>query len=142
MRLSLPWLGELEREIALHRFFRVLALVYSVGGIRVEAMIRTAAETVSNHAARLDLLKAANAIEAGSTTTEAFRTVSLLSENEKISIDVGEMSGTLELAFDQISEDTGASMIAKLNLLQPFLVRIVMALVVFSLATTMISLAM
>ena len=30
LRLSLPWVGPLEREIAVHRFFRVLALLFQV----------------------------------------------------------------------------------------------------------------
>ena len=50
LRLSIPWLGELEREIATHRFFRVMALMYETADVRVEEMIRTAAKTVTNHA--------------------------------------------------------------------------------------------
>ena len=97
-RLSLPWIGELEREIAVHRFFRVMALLYGVGGLRVDAMIRIAARTVTNHAARQDLLKAATAIEQQATISEAFHRVSLLSEDEKATIDVGELSGSLDVA--------------------------------------------
>lgn len=140
LRLSLPWIGALEREIALHRFFRVLALLYSVGGHRVEVMIRTAAETVTNSAARLELLKAARAIEAGDSIPEAFRHVSVLTDGEQATIEVGDLSGTLEKAFDRISDDTGASMIAKLDFIQPILVRIVMSVVILSIASTVLSL--
>ncbi len=141
-RLSLPLIGPLEREIALHRFFRVLAPLYSVGGHRVETMIETAAETVSNSAARLELRKAANAVQDKETIPDAFRHVNILSADEKAAIEVGEMSGTLELAFDRISDDTGASMIAKIKFVEPILVRIVMAVVTFSIITTMFSLIM
>jgi type II secretory pathway component PulF len=53
---------------------------------------------------------------------------------------VGELSGKLEKAFDRISDDTGASMEAKLNFMQPLLVRIVMFAVVMSIIGTMLSL--
>ena len=141
LRLSLPIIGELDREIALHRFFRVMALVYSVGEHRVERMIQTAAQTVGNRAARTDLLKAADAIENQATISEAFRKVPILRQKDFGSIKVGEESGTLEKTFDQIADETGASLIAKINYVQPILVRIVMALVVFSLLTTLIRLA-
>lgn len=140
LRLSIPWLGALEREIAFHRFFRVLALLYSVSGQRVEVMIRTAAKTVTNNAARIDLLRAAKAIEEQASVEEAFRRVKNLSEDQKATIGVGELSGTLEKAFNRISDETGASMVAKLNLIQPFLVRIVMMVVMFSIAGTILSL--
>ncbi len=142
MRLSLPFIGPLEREIALHRFFRVLALVYAVGGHRVEVMIRTAAQTVSNNAARLELLKAAKAIEQQASIPDAFRRVSVLAPDEQATIEVAEMSGTLEEAFDRISDETGARMIAKLKIVEMVLMRIVTALVVFSIAITAISLAL
>jgi type II secretory pathway component PulF len=140
VRLSLPWIGTLEREIALHRFFRVLALVYSVGGHRVEEMIQTAAKTVSNSAARIELMKAARAVEEKATIPDAFRRVSILTDDERATIEVGELSGKLEKAFDRISDDTGASMEAKLNFMQPLLVRIVMFAVVMSILGTMLSL--
>ncbi|MFK8115198.1 MAG: type II secretion system F family protein [Rubripirellula sp.] len=140
VRLSIPLLGALEREIAVHRFFRVLALLYSVGGQRVEDMIETAAGTVSNNAARLELLKVARAIKQKHTITEAFGGLTVLTEDEKLTIGGGETSGTLERAFDRISDDTGASMVAKLKLIQPFLVRIVMGAVMFSIALTLLGL--
>ncbi len=140
LRLSLPLIGPLEREIALHRFFRVLSLVYVVGGHRVEVMIQTAAKTVTNHAARIELCKAATAIEQQATISDAFRRVNILSEDEKTSIEVGEMSGSLEVVFDQISEDTGESMVVKLQLIEKFTVRIVMYVVMMSIIWTMFAL--
>ncbi len=140
LRLSLPWIGELEREIAVHRFFRVMALVYGVGGERVDAMIHTAARTVTNHAAREDLLKAATAIKNQATISEAFRRVTLLNEDERATIDVGELSGSLERCFDQIADETESSMMAKLAFLQPLLTRLVMGAVVFSIIGTMMEL--
>ncbi|TWU60555.1 Type II secretion system protein F [Rubripirellula tenax] len=136
VRLAIPFVGALEREIAVHRFFRVMSLLYGVGGHRVEMMIQTAAKTVSNEAARSDLLQAGSAIENGATIAEAFRRVKMLTDDEKATIDVGEMSGVLERSFDQISNDTGSSMLAKLNIIQPILVRIVTAMVAMSIIGT------
>ena len=104
-------------------------------------MVRTAAETVSNRAARADLLKAASAIEQQATVAEAFHRVTLLTAEEKAAIDVAEMSGRLEDAFERISQETGEQMIAKLRIVEMVLVRIVTALVIFSIAITAISLA-
>lgn len=135
-RLAMPFVGALEREIALHRFFRVMALLYGVGGHRVEVMIQIAAKTVANEAARDDLLQAAAAIENGETIAEAFRRVERITDDEKATIDAGEMSGALEQSFDQISNDTGLSMLTKINLIQPVLMRVVTALVTMSIVGT------
>ena len=141
MRLSLPLLGALEKEIAMHRFFRVMSLVYAVGEHRVETMIRMAADTVSNRAARLELMKAAAAIEEQATITEAFRKVDLLTNQSQATIETAEISGTLEKGFEQISEDAGRAMIAKLNYVQPILIRIVIVLVIFSILMALLSIA-
>jgi type II secretory pathway component PulF len=138
IRLSIPFLGGLEREIALHRFFRVLALLYSVSGHRVEEMVRMSAGTVSNHAARLELLKAATAIERDATITDAFHGLTILTWEEKKTIASGELTGTLEQAFDRVSDETGASMLAKLNFIQPYLIRIVFSVVMFSILGTLL----
>lgn len=138
IRLSIPWIGELEREIAIHRFFRVMSLVYSVSGHRVEEMIRTSAATVGNRAARIDLQKAAAAIEKQATVSEAFRKVPLLNGQEKSAIEIADFSGTLEQCFEHLSDTAAHSMVAKINLMQPILVRIAMALVVVSILTTLL----
>lgn len=138
VRLSLPWVGDLEREIAVHRFFRVMALLYSVSGTRVESMIGTAARTVSNHAARADLLRASAAIEKQDTISEAFYRVSLLNDQERGMIDAGELSGRLERSFDQIADDAESSLMNRLTYLQPLLNRLVMALVIFSIISTLL----
>jgi type II secretory pathway component PulF len=138
MRLSLPLISDLEREIATYRFFRVMSMLYSVGEHRVESMIQLAADTVSNRAAQLDLRKAALAIEDQSTITEAFRKVRFLTSQTQATIESAEISGTLENGFLQISDEAGAAMVAKLKFIQPILVRIVMGLVIVSTLITML----
>jgi type II secretory pathway component PulF len=117
-----------------------MALLYETGDARCETMIRTSAKTVANHAARDDLLNAAKAIEQQATVSEAFARVALLNENEQGIIEVGELSGSLERSFERIADDSESSMMARLALLQPFLNRLVMACVAFSIATTMMRL--
>jgi type II secretory pathway component PulF len=138
MRLSLPLIGDLEREIAMYRFFRVMSMLYAVGEHRVESMIQLATNTVSNRAAQLDLRKAALAIEDQSTITEAFRKVGFLTSQTQATIESAESSGTLENGFRQISDDAGAAMIAKLKFIQPILIRIVMVLVIISTLATLL----
>lgn len=141
-RLSLPWIGPFEREIATHRFFRIMALIYSVGAHRVEEMIQTSAKTVSNSAARLDFLRAATAIEEFAPINDAFHRVRLLTDDEKASIDVGELSGTLEHSFEQISDESGASLVSKIKFIEPILFRLVMIFVTLSVISTLMTLLM
>lgn len=140
VRLRIPWLGDLEREIAVHRFFRVMALLDGVSEARVEAMIRTAVKTVSNQAARRDLLQAAGAIEEQATIAEAFDRVDLLTADERGMIAVGEMAGSMETCYRQIADDSEHRLMAKLKFLQPMLVRIVSLIVMFSILATVFGL--
>ena len=142
IKLALPLLGDLEREIAMHRFFRVMSMMYATGEHRVESMIRMAAKTVSNRAARLDLMKAARAIENQATMTQAFRQVSLLTPQVQTTIETAELSGKLEIGFQRISHDAGSSMLTKLKFIQPILFRIVIVVVILSTLTTLLKIAL
>ncbi len=142
VRLRIPWLGELEREICVLRFFRVMSLVYGVDAGRVEAMIQIAAKAVTNRAAQNDFLRAAKAIESKATISDAVQRVNLLSPDERATIEVGEVSGTLEGAFDEVANQAEASMMPKLATIQPILTRIVMSMVAASIALTMLRIAM
>ena len=70
--LALPWIGTIVRDLSVNRFFHAMNMLYSTGGIRVEAMIRQAAACVDNHVARADFLRAAEVIESGGTIAAAF----------------------------------------------------------------------
>lgn len=142
IRLSLPFVGTLEREIAMHRFFRVMSMMYAVGEHRVESMIRLAAETVTNHAARTELEKAAIAIENHQTMAEAFQKVWFLSAQTQTTITTAEHSGTLERGFQQISDEAGTSMVMKLRWIQPILFRLVILMVAISILSTLLKVAL
>ena len=104
-------------------------------------MIEIAAKTVSNNAARLDYLRAARAIEQKTSIPEAFRRVTILTSNQHASIETGDISGKLESVFEFISEETGASMISKLKLIQLIAARIAMSFVTLSIVSILIGLA-
>ena len=142
IRLSLPLVGTLEQEIAMHRFFRVMSMMYAVGEHRVEFMIRLAAETVNNRAARIDLEKAAIAIENQQTMAEAFRRVRFLSAQTQTTITTAEHSGTLEQGFQHISDEAGTSMAMKLRWIQPILFRLVVLMVALSILSTLLKIVL
>ena len=142
IRLSLPLVGTLEQEIARHRFFRVMSMMYAVGEHRVESMIRLAAETVTNRAARSELEKAAIAIENHQTMAEAFQKVWFLSAQTQTTITTAEHSGTLERGFQQISDEAGTSMVMKLRWIQPILFRLVILMVAISILSALLKVAL
>ena len=137
--LQLPVVGELQREISIHRFFRTLALVYAVSGHRVEDMIRTSAKTVTNTAIREEFMNAAVAIEKKRSIAEALRRVPNITHGEHTTIAAGEMSGTLEKAFDQIADEACASMLPKLKTIQYVATRLLMFGVFSAMAGTIVS---
>jgi len=140
VKLALPGIGAVERELGLNRFFSALAMLYSAGGQRVEAMIRFASQAIPNLAVRDDLLKTVREIERGETIAEAFRVPMHLIGEEKGMIAAGDISGTLEQSFDRIADATGESLEFRLALCQTFSIRLTMFTVVLSIAFTMLGL--
>ncbi len=140
LKLALPFLGTLERELALNRFFCALSMLYAAGGQRVESMIRTASQSVSNVALRQDMSRVVDAIERGASITDAFARASHLTRDEKNMIATGDLSGTLEKSFLFISESAGESLQHRLQLLQQFSVRLTMFAVIGSIAWTILRL--
>lgn len=125
--LLIPWVGKMSRELAVHRFCRVLSLVYAVGEHRVEDMIEMAADAVDNWAARIDLMTAAGMVREGHTIGEAFQIVNTLTVEEKSAIDAGEFAGTLEASLQHIADQTGESLVFRAGVIHPVLTRLVMA---------------
>ncbi|MFC1597533.1 hypothetical protein ACFL5Q_06310 [Planctomycetota bacterium] len=80
MKLSLPVLGQAERELAVNRFFHSFNLLYSTGGPGVEQMVKLAVQAVGNVVVADDLLRAAVVIEAGGTITDAFAAPSAIDD--------------------------------------------------------------
>ena len=68
--------------------------------------------------------------------------VTLLTPDERGIIDVGDLSGSLENAFNRIADESESRMMSRLAFLQPILNRIVMAFVAFSIVSTMAGLVL
>jgi type II secretory pathway component PulF len=136
VKLAVPVLGPTERDLAVNRFFQALNLVYSTGGVRVEAMIRLAAQSVDNRAIRSDLVRAAEVIEAGGTISDTFRASQFISWEYKETICVGEEAGKLDRAFDIVARLTEEALEHRLNMFNKVFQRIVSSAVSLSIVAT------
>lgn len=132
VKLALPWLGEAERELAMNRFFQVFAMMYATGGRRVDAMIRLSARCVSNVAIRNDFLRAAAQIELGESLPQAFDATRYVTSSEKEVIAAGDLSGTLEKAFERIAYETGEKLNMRMKVVTQVATRITLLMVVGS----------
>jgi type II secretory pathway component PulF len=137
LRLMIPLLGTAERQLAFNRFFHAMNLLYSTSGLRVEQMVRWAAESTGNRAVRADFLRAADRIEAWATIYEAFRSIPFLSHDYKGTILTGEESGKLDTAFDTICRLSNESIERQLVLLQQILFRLCALAVIMSIVGTL-----
>jgi len=142
LKLHLPFIGTLERDLNASRFFHALAMLHATAGHRVEQMIRVAARTVSNQLLQTDLEEVATEIERGSTITEAFDAASYLAPLQKQMIATGELSGTLERSYHLIAEEAANKLQVRLELVHIWSVRITLCIVVFSVIRTMFVLSM
>jgi type II secretory pathway component PulF len=140
--LAIPVLRETQCDLAANRFFHALNLVYSTGGMRVEAMIRLAAQSVGNGAIRADLLQAAEAIEAGATIAEAFRAPQVISLEYQEMIHAGEVAGRLEQALSTICRLTAQTLEQRLKTFNRIFQRVLDYAVISSIAVTAFALAM
>ena len=87
----------------MNRFFQVFAMMYATGGRRVDSMIRFSATCVSNVAIRQVLLQTAAQVEEGESLPQAFEEARYVTPSEKEVIASGDLSGTLERAFERIA---------------------------------------
>jgi type IV pilus assembly protein PilC len=140
IKLSIPLFGPVERDTAINRFFHVLNLLYSTGGMRVEAMIELAAATVANSVVRRDLLRSAEVIEKGGSISDAFAKPEMVADEHKAIIQVGEESGSLEAAFDTVSRVTAEAVDWRLTVFKQLFYRLFMPPIVLSIVITLASL--
>ncbi len=141
LKLAVPWLGDAERELALNRFFQVLAMMYATGGRRVESMIRFSTRCVSNLAVRRDLLQAAAGIEEGQSIPEAFAATRYVTPSEQELIAAGDLSGTLEQSFERIATETGDKLVFRMELLVQVTTKLTMLLVSYSILMAVVGIA-
>lgn len=140
LKLIVPVIGPAERELAMNRFFHALNLLYSTGGLRVEQMIRVAADSADNFILRYDLRRAARVIERGGTIAEAFFAPLSVSYDRKALIQAGEDAGKLEDAFETIARQSDDSVQHSLIAFQQLFYRAVAVAVIGSMTATILSL--
>jgi type II secretory pathway component PulF len=142
IRLRLPLVGTVERDLASNRFFHILGMLYCAAGHRVEKMIQLSAAAVSNVAMRRDLLKTATRIKKGATIADAFDAPAELAREQKDAIAAGDLAGKLEEVFQRLSTEAGESLRVKLNAFHHVFFRIMMAAVTLSILQTLYYLLM
>lgn len=140
LKLLLPVVRDVQRDLAVNRFFCALSMLYAAAGQRVESMIECAARTVTNVAIREDFLRSAAEIRRGRGVAEAFHASTHLTSEERGTIAAGDLSGTLEHSFDRISQAAGENLQVRLQVLQTFSLRLTMYVVVLAIAFTLFGL--
>lgn len=101
-KLALPWLGEIFRKIILSRFAGVFAMMYA-SGISVLDAIRTSQGIVGNSAIRQGLQRVEEMIAEGQNITVAFQNVGLFPPLVIRMLRVGENTGSLDAALENVS---------------------------------------
>jgi len=101
-KLALPWLGEIFRKIILSRFAGVFAMMYA-SGISVLDSIRTSQGIVGNSVIRQGLERVEEMIGEGQNITIAFQNVGLFPPLVIRMLRVGENTGSLDTALENVS---------------------------------------
>jgi len=102
VKLGLPWLGDILRKIILSRFASVFAMMYA-SGISVIDSIRTTQGIVGNTVIRDGLERVEQMIGEGQNITVAFQNVGLFPPLVIRMLRVGENTGSLDTALNNVS---------------------------------------
>jgi type IV pilus assembly protein PilC len=138
--LVLPLIGPALRELAIHRFFHAMHMLYSTSGMRVESMIRLAAKSAGNSALEEDFLRAAECIERRGTIGEAFSQMTLLPPEYKMILTSGDEAGKLDTAFETVCRHSTNAVNGRLSAFQQVFFRVMTAAVLASIIATLSSL--
>lgn len=101
-QLRLPITGELRRKLALARFAGLLSTLYRAGITVIDAL-RVAEDALGNLALREGVRTATRQIEAGRMISAAFESVALFPPLLVRMLKIGEHSGGLDRALDNIA---------------------------------------
>lgn len=102
IKLSFPYLGEIQRKIILSRFASVFAMMYQAG-ITILDSIKACENVVGNLAVRKALQRTSVLIGEGQNVTAAFQTAGLFPPLVIRMIKVGETTGELDKALRNVS---------------------------------------
>lgn len=101
-KLRLPVIGEILRKIVLSRFASTFAMMYA-SGIGVMETIRTTERVVGNAVVATGIRQAAQLIEEGQNVTLAFQSVGLFPPLVIRMLRVGEGTGSLDTALENVA---------------------------------------
>ena len=141
LRLRLPWVREVEHDLAVCRFFSVMALLEESQSERVDEMIRVAKRTISNQAIANQLEAVISSLRAGQTLGEAFSRATHFDTEVQQTVSTAELSGTLLESYQQLAKWSEDRLFPRLESLQAISSRMVAALVICSLIAQFTSLA-
>lgn len=140
-RLRLPWVRELEHDLAVCRFFSVMALLERSQSERVDFMIRVAAKTVSNQSIARQLLQAAEAIERQETMGDAFTLATYLDDEVRSTIRSAEQNGTYLESYEHLASQAEHRLCPVLKTIHDLSTRIIYFLVTLCLLGEILRLA-
>jgi len=102
LKLRVPLLGPIQRKIILSRFASIFAMMYS-SGITILDAIKASEEIAGNLVIREGLARAGQQIAEGKNVSTAFQDVGLFPPLVVRMLRVGENTGALENALDNVS---------------------------------------
>jgi len=133
LRLRLPWVSTLEHDLAVNRFFSVMALLEKSQCDRVDEMIRTASKTVSNRAITKQLSDVIHHLDEQATLGEAFATASHFDDQVRQTVQASELSGTLLEGYRYLAEQAESRLTPMLQWIHVVSAKIVTFLVIYCL---------
>lgn len=102
LKLALPLAGSVYRKIILARFSSLFAMMY-VSGITIIDTLRTAQDVVGNHVLRQAIQRVEQDIAEGQNVTTAFANVGLFPPLVVRMLRIGEYTGALDQALNNVS---------------------------------------
>ena len=103
LKLRIPLIGGVFRRIALARYCRALASLYS-SGILMGTAMRLAGEAAGNEAVRRDLTAQASEVERGASLTSAFEESRLMPGSVLAMLRTGELTGDVDSMAANVAE--------------------------------------
>ncbi len=101
-KMKLPMVGGVFRKIALARYCRALASLYS-SGVLLGTSMRLAGEAAANEAVRRDLVEHAPEVDGGMSLSDAFAQSDLMPSSVQRMMKTGERTGDIDSMADNVA---------------------------------------
>lgn len=141
LRLRIPWFGNIDRDLALSRFFHLFAVFYTAAVMRVDKMVETSAVVSQNVVVRTNFHRAADEIRNGATIFDALTSSLDLEGEQKAMLATGEETGKFEEASSHIARTTEDSVKARLDVFNQIARKAIAIFIVLAILSNTLSLA-